>query len=58
MYSHYGTTDIQRTVSRELRLFAQRALSEPVLAGAEPEQRLLEQPTPRRNSAKAWRLSV
>jgi len=58
MYSHYGITDIQRTESRELRLFAQRALSEPVLAGDELEQRLLEQPTQRRNNAKAWRLTV
>ena len=58
MYSHYGITEIERTESRELRLFAQRALSEPVLAGAEPEQRLLEQLTQRRNSAKAWHLTV
>jgi len=58
MYSHYGTTDIQRTESRELCLFAQRAFSEPVLAGAELQQRLLEQPIQRRNSEKAGRLTV
>lgn len=58
MYSHYGITEIQRTESRELRLFAQRALSEPVLAGAELAQPRLEQPQQRRNSAQAWRLSV
>ena len=58
MYSHYGTTDIQRTESRELRLFAQRAFSEPVLAGAELQQQLFEQSTQLRNFAKAWRLSV
>jgi len=58
MYSHYGTTEIQRTESRELRLFAQRAFSEPVLAGVDLKQRLLEQPIQRRNSAKAWRRTV
>ena len=58
MYSHYGTTDIQRTESRELRLFAQRAFSEPVLAGAELEQQWLEQPSQRRNLTKAWHLTV
>jgi len=58
MYSHYGITDTQRTESRELCLFAQRAFSEPVLAGAELQQQLFEQSTQLRNFAKAWRLSV
>jgi len=58
MHSHYGTTGIQRTESRELRLFAQRAFSEPVLAGDYLAQRQSAQPEQRRNSNKAWRLTV
>ena len=58
MHSHYGTTDIQHTESRELRLFAQRAFGESVLAGDYLAQRLSAQPEQRRISHKAWRLSV